>query len=105
GVACAGPPAVGEAHLLELLDLLHEPEGPRRRDLAPEGLQAGEAEIEFLSADGRRIVERVVHREAVTRLDGDPFLAGFARTDGIGTVDDDLLQRARLIDHPPPPAC
>src|SRR5262249_52404947 len=59
------PPAIGETHLLELLDLLDEAEGARGRDLAAERLEVGEAEGVFLPADGRGVVEDVVHLEAI----------------------------------------
>src|SRR5439155_582037 len=47
--AVVQPPAVGEAHLLELLDFLDEAEGARRGDLAAERLEIGEAERVLLA--------------------------------------------------------
>src|SRR5712692_4214946 len=80
---------VGEAHLLELLDLLDEAEGARRGDLAAERLRVGEAEGVLLAPDGRWVVEDVVHLEAVGRLDRDALVRGVIGADGVALVDDE----------------
>src|SRR5207247_11288191 len=52
--AVVQPPAVGEAHLLELLDLLDEAEGARPGDPAADRLEVGRAEGRSLAAAWRR---------------------------------------------------
>src|SRR5438874_231798 len=93
-------PAVGEAHLLELLDLLDEAEGARRGDLAAERLEVGEAERVLLAADGRRVVEDVVHLEEIGGLDRDALAGGVVGAEGVALVDDELLDRGRLVYQP-----
>ncbi len=98
--AVVEPPAVGEAHLLELLDFLDEAEGARRGDLAAERLEVGEAKGVLLAPDGRRVVEDVVHLEAVGRLDRDALVRGVIGADGVALVDDQLLDRGGLVHEP-----
>src|SRR5690242_13681176 len=91
------PAAGGEAHALERLDLLHEPERARRRDLARERLRTVEAERVLLAADRRGVLEEIAHLEPVARLDRDALPGGVVGADRVAAVDHELLHRRVLL--------